>query len=147
MGMFDDLLGNFGTPQAFGPQEGFAGVLLSTAAHDGHLADEEMSAMFNTLNRMKLYQHMPEQRFKSMIDRLVGVLKRNGPEELMRQSVSVVPPELRETVFASATDMILSDGIVEQSERELMQELMIKLQIDSNRAKTIVQVMVIKNKG
>jgi len=147
MGMFDDLLGNFGTPQAFGPQEGFAGVLLATAANDGHLADEEMSAMFNTLTRMKLYQAMPEQRFKGMIDRLVGVLKRNGPEELMRQSVDVVPPELRETCFASATDMILSDGVVEQTERDLMQELMIKLQIDSNRAKTIVQVMVIKNKG
>ena len=147
MGMFDDLLGNFGTPQAFGPQEGFAGVLLATAAHDGHMADEEMSSMFNTLTRMKLYQHMPEQRFNNMINRLVGVLKRNGPEELMRQSVGVVPSELRETVFASATDMILSDGVVEQSERELMQELMINLQIDSNRAKTIVQVMVIKNKG
>jgi tellurite resistance protein len=147
MGMFDDLLGNFGTPQSFGPQEGFAGVLLATAANDGHLADEEMSAMFNTLTRMKLYQAMPEQRFKGMIDRLVGVLKRNGPEELMAKSINVVPPELRETCFASATDMILSDGVVEQTERDLMQQLMISLEIDSNRAKTIVQVMVIKNKG
>jgi hypothetical protein len=43
--------------------------------------------------------------------------------------------------------MILADGVVEQSERDLMQELMINMQIDSNRAKTIVQVMVIKNKG
>jgi hypothetical protein len=147
MGMFDEILGNFGTPQAFGPQEGFAGVLLATAAHDGHLADEEMASMFNTLTRMKLYQHMPEQRFKSMIDRLVGTLKRNGPEELMRQSVAVVPPELRETCFASATDLILADGVVEQTERDLMQHLMIALQIDSTRARTIVQVMVIKNKG
>lgn len=147
MGMFDDILGNFGAPQAFGPQEGFAGVLLATAANDGHLADEEMSAMFNTILRMKLYQSMPEQRFKSLIDRLVGILKRNGPEELMRLAVDKVPPELRETCFASATDMILSDGVVEQSERDLMQQLMISLQIDSNRAKTIVQVMVIKNKG
>jgi hypothetical protein len=82
-----------------------------------------------------------------MIDRLVGTLKRNGPEELMRQAVGVVPPELRETCFASATDLILADGVVEQTERDLMQHLMISLQIDSNRAKTIVQVMVIKNKG
>jgi tellurite resistance protein len=147
MGMFDDILGNFGTPQAFGPQEGFAGVLLATAAHDGHCADEEMASMMNTLSRMKLYQHMPEQRFHSMFDRLIGALKRNGPEELMRQAVAVVPPELRETCFASATDLILADGIVEQTERDLMQHLMIALQLDSNRAKTIVQVMVIKNKG
>jgi hypothetical protein len=147
MGIFDDILGGVGTPQAFGPQEGFAGVLLATAAHDGHLADEEMASMFGTLTRMKLYQQVPEARFKSMIDRLVGVLKRNGPEELLKQSVAAVPPELRETCFASATDLILADGVVEQSEKELMQQLMISLELDSNRAKTIVKVMVVKNKG
>ena len=147
MGMFDDILGGVGQQQPFGPREGFAGVLLATAAHDGHLADEEMASMFGTLTRMKLYQQVPDNRFKAMIDRLVGVLKRSGPEELLKQSVGVVPPELRETCFAAAADLILADGIVEQSEKDLMQQLMISLEIDSNRAKTIVKVMVVKNKG
>jgi hypothetical protein len=147
MGFFDDVLGGFGGPQAFGPQEGFAGVLLATAAHDGHLADEELTSLFNTLTRMKLYQHVPEQKFRTMIDRLIGALKRGGPEDLMRASIPAVPPELRETVFAGAADIVLADGIVEQDEKEMLNNLMIALELDSNRAMTIVRVMVVKNKG
>jgi tellurite resistance protein len=147
MSFFDDVLGNFGTPKSFGPQEGFAGALLGAAANDGHLADEEMSSLFGTLGRMKLYQNVPEQRFRQMFDRLIGILKRNGPEELIRQSLPAVPPELRETVFACAADIVLADGVVEQSEKEMLQNLMIALELDGNRAQTIVKVMVIKNKG
>jgi tellurite resistance protein len=147
MSLFDDILGGFDNSPTFGPQEGFAGVLLSTAAHDGHMSDEELGSLFTTLMRMKLYQQVPEQRFKQMIDRLVGVLKRSGPEELMRKSIAVVPPELRETAFANATDIVLADGNVEQSEKELLNNLMIALELDSTRAQTIVRVMAMKNKG
>jgi tellurite resistance protein len=148
MTFFDDVLGGFGgSPQPFGPQEGFAGVLLATAAHDGHLADEELASLFGTLNRMRLYQQVPEQRFRGMIDRLVGVLKKSGPEGLMKASVQAVPPELRETVFANSADIVLADGVVEQEEKELLNNLMIALELDSNRALTIVRVMVVKNKG
>src|SRR4051812_12906110 len=147
MGLFDDVLENFGGQQAFGPQEGFAGVLLATAAHDGHIADEEVTSLLNTLSRMKLYQQVPDQRFRGMMDRLLGILKRGSPEQLMSQSVKACPPELRETVFAAATDIVLADGVVEQEERELLNSLMIALELDSNRATTIVRVMVVKNKG
>ena len=147
MGFFDDVLGNFGGAQPFGPQEGFAGVLLATAASDGHLGDEELTSLFNTLGRMKLYQHVPEQKFRGMLDRLSGALKRGGPEELMRSAIPAVPQELRETVFASAADIVLADGIVDQDEKDLLNNLMIALELDSTRAMTIVRVMVIKNKG
>ncbi len=148
MSLFDDVLGDSSfEPQAFGPQEGFAGVLLGASACDGHIAEEEIQSLFTILGRMKMYQYVPPHKFNSMMDRLLGLLKRGGPEKLLDTAAAAVPPELRETVFANACDIVLADGIVEPDEKEFMDNLLIKLELDSNRAKDIIQVMVEKNKG
>jgi hypothetical protein len=82
-----------------------------------------------------------------MIDRLLGVLKRGGPEQLVEKSVPVVPSELKETVFINACDLVLADGVVENDEKEFINSLMIKLEIPADRAKQIIQVLVYKNQG
>ncbi len=83
----------------------------------------------------------------SIMDRLIGELKRGGLERLLEKSYLVVPPELRETVFANAVDSVLTDGTVEQDERDFIDDLQVKLEIPEKRAKVIVQVMVYKNDG
>ncbi|MEW4565294.1 tellurite resistance TerB family protein [Bremerella sp. JC770] len=148
MSLFDDVLDDSSfAPEQFGPQEGFAGTLLAASACDGHIADEEVGTLVTTLTRMKMYQNVPPHKFNSMMDRLMGVLKRGGPEKLIASAIPAIPPELRETAFANACDIVLADGIVEPDEKEFIDDLMIKLEMDKNRAKTIVQVMVFKNQG
>ena len=66
---------------------------------------------------------------------------------LLEKSIPSMPPELSETVFANACDIVLADGVVDQDEKQFIDSLMQKLQIDETRAKTIVKVMVYKNKG
>ncbi|NQU22836.1 MAG: tellurite resistance TerB family protein [Candidatus Nealsonbacteria bacterium] len=148
MSLFDDILddGASGSPD-FGPQEGFAGVLLCASACDGHIGDEEGQTINLILGRRKLYERLTQQQFGSMMDRLMGELKRGGPEKLLDKSYPAVPPELRETVFANAIDIVLADGTVEQEEREFIDDLQGKLEVDEKRAKAIVQVMVYKNHG
>ncbi len=148
MSLFDDVLGDSQfAPENFGPHEGFAGTLLAASACDGHIADEELQGLFTILGRMKMFQHTAPQKFNSMFDRLLGVLKRGGPEKLVQLSVPAVPPELRETVFANACDIVLADGIVEPDEKEFIDTLMVKLEMDRSRAADIVKVMVFKNQG
>lgn len=148
MSIFDDVLtdGQFQEP-AFGPQEGVAGVLLASSACDGHIADEEIQGLFTILTRMRLYQHVPPHKFSSMMDRLLGILKRNGPEQLVEKCYNAIPPELRETVFINACDIVLADGVVEPDEKEFIGKLMGKLEVAEARAKDIVKVMVFKNQG
>ncbi|MEK6236021.1 MAG: tellurite resistance TerB family protein [Planctomycetales bacterium] len=148
MSLFDDVMGDAAfAPEAFGPHEGFAGILLAASACDGHIADEEVQSLMTILNRMKLYQYVPPHKFNSMMDRLLGVLKRGGPEKLIELSVPAIPPELRETSFANAVDIVLADGILDPEEKTFMDDLLIKLEVDQARAKTIVQVIVFKNQG
>ena len=110
MSLFDDVLDDSSfAPEQFGPQEGFAGTLLAASACDGHIADEEVGALVTALARMKMYQNVPPHRFNSMMDRLLGILKRGGPEKLIASAIPAVPPELRETAFANACDIVLAD--------------------------------------
>ena len=147
MSLFDDVQGADFQEAHFGPQEGFAGVLLASSACDGHISGDEVQALMMQLGRMKLYQRVSDTQFNNMMDRLMGVLKRGGPEKLLEKSYPVVPPELRETAFAVACDIVLADGIVEDDEKVFIDDLMVKFEMDQTRAKTIVQVMVFKNHG
>ncbi len=148
MSLFDGILDDGASgAQGFGPQEGFAGVLLCASACDGHIGDEEGQSINLILGRRRLYERLTQQQFCSMMDRLMGELKRGGPEKLLEKSLPAVPPELRETAFANAVDIVLADGTVEEEERQFIDDLGGKLEVDQKRAKTIVQVMVYKNQG
>jgi hypothetical protein len=146
MSLFDDILEETGDEE-FGPQEGFAGVVICASACDGHIGDEEGQVVNGILNQKKLYSRLSPQQMSSLVDRIIGLLKRKGPEQLLDRAYPAVPPELRECVFANAVDIVLADGTVEQDEREFIDDLQNKLEIDTKRAKKIVQVMVYKNHG
>lgn len=143
----DDVLGGGFEEKPFGPHEGFAGVLLGASACDGHIADEEVQSLMTCLGRMKLYQHVQPHTFNSMMDRLSGILKRGGTEKLLDKAAPAIPPELRETAFVNAVDIVLADGVVDDDEKEFIDQLMTRMEIDKARAKTFVKVMVYKNKG
>ncbi|MCU0707601.1 MAG: tellurite resistance TerB family protein [Pirellula sp.] len=149
MGIFDDVLGDNGMfdEAPYGPQEGYAGVLLCATACDGHVADEESQSLFLILSQKKLYQRLSPQQFGSIMDRLLGALKKGGPEKLLERCYPVVPPELRESVFANAVDIVLANGQVDAEEKEFIDGLVTKFELDPKRAKTIVRVMVYKNHG
>ncbi len=148
MSLFDDILdeNNF-SQAAFGPQEGFAGVLLAACACDGHIADEEASNLSLSLRQKKLYARQTPQQYNAMFDRLLGVLRKGGHEKLLEKCLPVVPPELRETVFANAVDVVMATGSVDDDEREFINDLKGKLELDDDRARLIVKVMVFKNRG
>lgn len=146
MGLFDDDLD---TPKAKGlsKQEAFAGILLAASASDGHIADTEFRGLCTILARMKLYDNITDDKMNHILNRLLGMLKREGVDKVLDRCVRVLPEELHKTVFANACDMVLADGVVEDEEKEFINSLWKQLGISGDDAKTIVQVMVVKNKG
>lgn len=145
MGLFDDT---FNTEKKdLTKQEGFAGLLVSATASDGHIGDEEVRGLVTILARMKLYDNWTDDKMCHMLDRLVGIIKREGFDVALPRFCKAVPDELKSTVFANACDLVLADGVVEEEEKEFINRLWRCLGISGDDAKTIAQVMVIKNKG
>jgi hypothetical protein len=147
MGLFDNLFGSGEASKPFGPHEGFAGILLGASACDGHIADEEVQSLFTLLSRMKMFQRYTDKNWSALINRLLGLLKRKGVDELLEKAVEALPPELNATAFANACDIVLADGVVEDDEKEFLDKLQNRLEIPDDEAITIVRIMVLKNKG
>jgi tellurite resistance protein len=146
MGLFDDTFeGN--KPKELGRQEAFAGILLGASASDGHIADEEARGLCTILARMKMYENWTDDKMNHMLNRLLGMIKRDGVEPVLAHCAKVLPAELHKTAFANACDIILADGVVEDDEKEFINRLWKVLGLSGDDAKTIAQVMVIKNKG
>lgn len=147
MGLFDNLFGSSSASRTFGKAEAFAGILLGASACDGHIADEEAQSLFTITERMKLFEGYTPPKWNAMMDQLLKVLKKEGPDGLVNRCAKVLPDELRDTAFANACDIILADGVVEDEEKEFLDQLQKTLEIDGDTALTIVEVMIIKNKG
>lgn len=146
MGLLDD---EFDAPKAKGlsKQEAFAGVLVAATASDGHIGSEESRGLCTTLARMKLYDNWTDDKMNHILNRLLGMVKRDGVEKLLQRCAQSLPEELHKTVFANACDLVSADGTVEEEEKEFINTLWKTLGISGEDAKTIAQVMVWKNKG
>ncbi|WP_439626287.1 tellurite resistance TerB family protein [Gemmata sp.] len=146
MGLFD-MFGGGENKTTFGPHEGFAGVLLAAAAADGHISEEEARGLWGAIERMKLFSSFTPDKFNKLMDTLLKVLKKGGPDALVEKCAPALPERLRGPAFANAVDIVLADGAVEDDEKELIEKLQSALEIDDDEAKMIIQVMIIKNRG
>jgi tellurite resistance protein len=146
MGLFDSIFGGQES-QDYTPADAYAGILLAASASDGIIADEEAGTLFQGLSRMKLFENFNGQRYNSMVNRVLGQIKREGVESVLRRCCEKLPKPLHETVFANACDIVLADGVVEPEEKQFLEDLRRMLNINGDHALTIVQVMIIKNKG
>lgn len=127
--------------------EAFAAIALVAIAADGYLSDQESREMTMLLSRMQLFRSFSNEVMHRMFDKLLAALKRQGPSELIDSAKSCLPQDLRETAFAVATDLVLSDGTVTTQEQAFLDDLYRILEIAGDTALQIVQVMTIKNRG
>lgn len=149
MGLLDDDLDldDAPKPKSLTKHEAYMGILLGASASDGHIADEEMRTLVTALSRMRLYDNWTDDKMNHLLNRLLGMIKRQGVQEVLKKCAGALPEELHKTAFANACDMVLADGVVEDEEKEFINALWKTLGLSGDDAKTIVQVMVVKNKG
>ncbi|GAB1541938.1 tellurite resistance TerB family protein [Scytonema sp. NUACC21] len=148
MGLFDKVFGTQSQVyEALTPPEAFAAITLAATASDGYLSDEEARSISAALSRMKLFRSYPSDAIDRMFDKLLGILKREGLDALFNLAKESLPYDLREAAFAVASDLVLADGIVTREEQGFLNDLYYALDISSDIATQIVEVMVIKNRG
>jgi hypothetical protein len=147
-GLFDKMIAvQNRSYEMLSPAEAFAALTLSAIAVDGYLADEEIDGLINALTRMHLFKGYSGEVMRRMLNRLFGILRRDGFKTLVNSAKSSLPDELQEPAFAVATDLILSDGMVTDQEQEFLDQLHFDLGIPKETALKITEVMMIKNRG
>ncbi len=129
------------------PAEAFAAIALTAVAADGMITDSESQIIKTTFKRMELFKGYTAESKTEMIQRLLEQIQGKGYEAIMQSAIAKLPENLKETAFAVATDIVLSDGDLADEEEELLNALYNALEIKEDVATKIIDVMLIKNRG
>ncbi|MDM8558215.1 tellurite resistance TerB family protein [Candidatus Parabeggiatoa sp. HSG14] len=132
---------------AFTKQEALLAIALATSAADGNIAEEEAKGIFAYLLQMKMFAGFSEKQMYEMLKKLISVLENEGIGGLVAIAKSSLPNELRETAFVCAVDIAFADGIIEDSEKALLDELQQVMDVSDELGGKIVEVIAIKNRG
>ena len=97
--------------------------------------------------KLKLYKDMAEGQVNRLIDRAAGIIKRSGVTAALEKFAAALPENLHRPVFANACNQILADGVVEDEEKEFINNLRKALNLPGDDAQMIAKVMVWKNQG
>jgi tellurite resistance protein len=128
-------------------QEAFLAIALATSAADGTIDESEAKGMFAYLLQMKMFNGYTSRQMSDLFKKLVTVLQNEGVGGLVTIAKSSLPDDLRETAFACAVDIALADGVIEDSEKALLEELQQVLEVSDDIGGKILEVMIIKNRG
>ena len=147
MGLFDKVFSKAPKAEPLNAQEAFAGIALAMAGADGSIAQSEWDGIVNYIRRLRLYDNYSGPAFDKMFDKVFRILRNEGPGALVSASVAGLPDDLKLTAFACAVDIALADGVVEEEEKEIINQLAGALEIPEQTAIQIIEVLIIKNKA
>ena len=147
MGLFDKIFKQVPEEGKLTKQEAFAGIALAMAGADGSIAQSEWDGIVSYLRRLRLYDNFSGPAFDKMFDKLFRILKNQGAGALVSSSTGGLPEDLKLTAFACAVDIALADGVVEEEEKQIINQLAEALQIPEQTAVSIIEVLIIKNKA
>ena len=146
MSFFGKLFGGSDETVTLNPQESFVAIMLSVIAADGVITDEEASDFYSIINKAKLMQSVDERKYKELINKLLRILKKDGPEKLIELGLPNLPIEVHQGTFAYACDLVFADGSAAKEEQDILDKIKTGLNIDDALAYKVAEVVMIKNR-
>ncbi len=125
--------------------EALTAISVLAVAADGQISEEERQTL--AANHIRLFSSYSGEHFQELFKKVLNLSRHYNPAEVFAAAKNTLTPQLRETAFAIATDLVLVDGIFTQEEKEFLVELAEALEISDEMGKKIIEVMTIKNCG
>ncbi len=142
----------FHKTEAAGPvtlteRESVVGLLFLVVTADGAISPCEEELVIHASNRMKLLKDQPIPEFNAAVQKVRDAIDAKGRAEVFTAAVTGLPVDLRETVYALATDIVCADGICEPEELKFLREIQESFSLPDDLATKVIEVMRIKNRG
>jgi tellurite resistance protein len=96
---------------------------------------------------MKLLRDQAIPEFNAIVLKVRDAIDAKGRAEVFAAGVKGTPPELWQTVYTLAADIIFADGTCSPEETACLRELQEALGVSDDLATKVVEVMRIKNCG
>jgi tellurite resistance protein len=144
MGLFDSFRSDV-TP-TFGVQQAIMTIVIAAVMADGEIADEEVGRVRSMCALSPIFATNTQEQDMAVIRFAVNVVSQMK-QQAITKAAEVLKPELRETAFAFACDMVLADGMVGQNEETFLTSLMNALGLSENAGRSLVWATIVRNRG
>jgi uncharacterized tellurite resistance protein B-like protein len=147
MGLFDRIFSSTNSQVIYSPvnqQEAAIGIMYACMAVDGNVSEIETDKMLQlAVYKEQFTNHDIVEYYKR-----VAIIHRSlGSKSIIESAASKIDSKFKPTLFALIMDLVLSDGILDDKEKEIAEFLAGALKIEDELASKIVEVMMIKNEG
>lgn len=124
--------------------EAWIGILYACMSSDGVVSDVEIDA----LTRMVVHK----QKFKGvdispLYESVFEAKLKIGGIGLVEACSEFINDSDKDTLFSMAIEIVLADGILEKDEEKVIELIADRMKINPELANTIIQVMLIRNRG
>lgn len=147
MGIFDTLFISAPSAITYAPQseqEAWVAIMYACMAADGEISDIEIDKLCELLVVKTLFHNKDIAEYYQPV---MLAHKHVGSKLLIDNSISMIHEDYKPTLFALTMDILLADGILGEYEKDIAQYLTTALTLDSETAKKIVEIMLIRNNG
>jgi len=149
MGLFDKVFSsntNASQQKGYAPlsdYEAWIAICYACISIDGQVSQVENDVMMRLLifkNKFANIEVVP------LYKNAMAARNQYGAQHIIDVSAQLIKEEDQPTVLALAAELVLSDGILTDKEKELLEYIAVKLNLDEVLATKIIEVILIKNK-
>lgn len=145
MGLFSKLFSNVPTQSVVkfnSEKEAFFAILFACISVDGDIDDEEIADFISSVNSNQYLRSLDLiETYKDSYAKK----EKHGMEAFVSTALSMISNERKKSLFVSAVDLVLSDGVVDKEEEALLEDIQKGLSISDDFAQKTVEVMLAKN--
>jgi uncharacterized tellurite resistance protein B-like protein len=121
-------------------------IVVGAVKADGQVSREEVIRLRSMCALSPVFMANTGEQDGAVISFADNVTTQLGDEAIAR-AIEVLTPELRETAFAFACDMILADGVLGRDEEVYITKLASKCAIPDETGKAIIYTTIVRNRS
>jgi len=144
MGLFDGFKTK--AQPTFNTQKSIMTIVIAAIKADGNVSDEEVMRLRSMCARSPIFASNSKEEDNAVIDFAMNVSDQLGTEAVKKAAESL-KPEMKETAFAFATEMVLADSMVGEKEEAFISQLAGQLGVNEELARAIIITTMIRGRG
>lgn len=144
MGLFDSFKTK--VEPTFNTQRSVMTIVVSALLADGQASQDEVRGLRSMCARSPIFASNSKDEDGAVIDFAVTVHEQFGFDAVSKAAASL-SQELRETAFAFAIEVVLSDGVVGKDEEAFIERLVGVLKIPDELARAVIGVTLVRSRG
>ena len=143
MGFFSGL--KVSTP-TFNVQRAVMTIVVAAIKADGEVSEDEVIRLRSMCARSPIFAANSKEEDDAVIGFADNVTTQLKSDAIVK-AAAALKPELRETAFAFACEMVLADGMVGDAEERFISSLGATLGVSQELGSAIVQATVVRMRG